>query len=445
MPQPDRSDDRPQRSGPVSDGSASRARAARILAEVLADGATLPEALGRHGGEDEAFVRELCWGTARLAPRLEHFVRKHLKRAPRAKDMDVHALLLIGAYQLGWMNVPAHASVHATVEATGRLGKNWAKGLVNAVLRRLSETDLHADDGLPDVARHAHPEWLLGALRRAWPDDWLAIVEAGNARPPLTLRARGDRDEALAHLADAGIEAHAGRWAPAAIYLREARDVREVPGFVEGDFSVQDEGAQLAAVLLDAAAGERVLDACSAPGGKALHILQQTPTVELTAVDIDARRCERIRENLGRGGVEATVVEGDASTPAAWWDGRLFDRILVDAPCTATGILRRQPDVRLLREEGDVAKLATVQGELMDALWPLLKAGGTLVYCTCSVLPEEGEMIIEAFAAAHPDAVVSPIGADWGVARGAGRQLLPTAGEHDGFFYARLTRAAQDA
>lgn len=425
------------------DGSASRARAARILAEVLAGSATLPEALGHHAdgttGADEAFVRELCWGTARHALRLEHFVSAHLKHPPRARDLDVHALLLIGGYQLGWMNVPAHACVHATVAATRRLGKQWARGLVNAVLRRLSETDLH-DDGLPDAARHDHPVWLLSMLRGAWPDHWQQIVAAGNSRPPMTLRCAGERTAALAALHAAGVDAEPTVVAAQGIQLQAPRDVRELPGFADGALSVQDEGAQLAAELLDAQPGERVLDACAAPGGKTLHIAQRTTQLELIALDLDARRCERIRENLRRGNAHAEVIAGDAAVPEGWWDGVPFDRILLDAPCTATGILRRQPDVRLLRREGDVAKLARLQRELLEALWPLLRVGGTLVYCTCSVLPQEGGMIVEAFAQAHPDALVSPIDANWGLPLGPGRQLLPTMDAHDGFFYARLQR-----
>lgn len=426
------------------EGSESRARAARILGDVLA-GTPLPEAFGRHGGDpvDTAFVRELAWGAARMAPRLEHLVRAHLTRPPRTRDLDIHALLLIGAYQLGWMKVPAHACVHATVAATSVLGKDWARGLVNAVMRRLSERDLSDDSDLPEAARLNHPDWLLAELRAAWPEQADGIIAAGNARPPMTLRCREPREEALVRLTGAGLEARPGTLCETAIRLEHPVDVGAVPGFDQGAFSVQDEGAQLAAVLLDARPGDRVLDACAAPGGKTLHIAQRTPEAEVTALDVDGRRCRRIRENLERAGVTegVRVLEGDARRPDPELAADGYHRILVDAPCSATGILRRQPDVRILRRPGDVAKLASVQLELLEALWPLLRPGGRLVYCTCSVLPREGPMVVEAFLAGHPEAVVRPIEAEWGTPRGPGRQLLPTTDAHDGFFYACLERA----
>lgn len=424
-------------------GARARATAARILTEVLAGRATLPEALARHrpDPEDAPFVRELAWGTARHGLRLDHLVRSRLKRPPRNRDLDVHALLLIGTYQLGWTQVPPHASVHATVAACDVLGKPWARGLVNAVLRALARTDPAADDpALPEPARLDHPAWLLEALRARWPERWRAVVDAGNARPPLTLRVHGDRDATAAALAEAGFPSRPGRVAATALQLERSADVTQLPGFAEGRLSVQDEGAQLAALLVHARRGERVLDACAAPGGKALHLLQRTPGLALLALDGDPRRCERIEENLARGGVRAEVRAADATRPRDWWDGEPFHRILVDAPCTATGILRRQPDVRLLRRQDDVATLARLQRALLEALWPLLAPGGTLVYCTCSVLPEEGEGVVQPFLEAHRDAVAETIDLGAGERRGPGVQLAPTADAHDGFFYARLRR-----
>jgi 16S rRNA (cytosine967-C5)-methyltransferase len=431
----------PRRAEP---GAAARATAARILAEVLAGRATLPEALARHRPEpeDSSFVRELAWGTARHGLRLDHLVRSRLKRPPRSRDLDVHALLMIGAYQLGWTQVPAHASVHATVAACDVLGKGWARGLVNAVLRALARTDPNADGpSLPEPARLDHPAWLLEALRARWPGHWPEVVAAGNARPPLTLRVHGDRDAMAATLAEAGFPTRPGRVAATALQLETPAEVTRLPGFAEGRLSVQDEGAQLAAELLGARPGERVLDACAAPGGKTLHLAQRTPGLALLALDSDPRRCARIEENLARGGVRAEVRAADATRPEDWWDGVPFDRILVDAPCTATGILRRQPDVRLLRRQDDVAKLARTQRALLEALWPLLAPGGTLLYCTCSVLPEEGEGVVQPFLEAHRDAVAETIDVGAGEPRGPGLQLAPTADAHDGFYYARLRRA----
>jgi 16S rRNA (cytosine967-C5)-methyltransferase len=358
--------------------------------------------------------------------------------------MDVHALLMIGAYQLGWTQVPPHAAVHATVAATELLRKRWARGLANAVLRRLSE-GLPRDEELPDGARYALPEWLLERLRAAWPEHWERIAEAAMARPSFTLRALDHA--AAAALATEGDELRRGELAANALYLKPARDVHDVPGFETGEVSVQDEGAQLAAELLGARDGDRVLDACAAPGGKTLHIAQRTPGAELVAVEADAERAQRITENMARGGRDCTLHVADATAPDTWWDGRPFDRILLDAPCSATGILRRQPDVRLLRRQDDVAKLAALQRSLLEALWPLLAADGTLLYCTCSVLPEEGPMIVRAFLDAHPEAVVSDLSTQLHrptvLPAGPGVQLLPTADAHDGFFYARLLRSAQ--
>ena len=429
------------------EGVAARVRAARVLADVLARRATLPEALARHNGPaaDDSFVRELCFGTARHALRLDHEVRHHLRQAPRAKDLDVHALLLLGGYQLAHTDVPDHAAVHATVAATAGLGKGWARGLVNAVLRKLAGADLRGDDpSLPDVARFGLPEWWLQRLRDAWPQDWQAIVNAGNARPPMTLRSRRKRSLTLAALADAGIAAHAGTLSNTAIYLEQPLPVTALPGFADGELSVQDEGAQLAAPLLGAAPGERILDACAAPGGKALHLAQMEPAAEILALDVDPRRCQRIRENVARAGVTIDVRTGDGRTPRQWWDGKPFDRILVDAPCSATGILRRQPDIRLQREAADMPELLRLQRDLLRNLWPLLRIGGRLLYCTCSVLAEENEDVIGAFLAEHDDALCLPIvfgnAPEQARPRAFGQQLLPTVAEHDGFYFALLER-----
>ena len=458
----------PRTGTPGDAGSQSRALAARALGDVLGNRASLPDAFERHqrplglSDRDRAFARELAWGAARFAPRLDHLVRRHLARPPRSRDLDVHALLMVGAYQLGWLDVPTHAVVHATVGATKVLRKDWARGLANAVLRRLSEDplvmvgDTASDDAgrpetdLPDEARYAHPAWLLERLRDAWPAHWERIVAGGNARPPFTLRCV-DAASAVPALEAAGFEVRRGALAPTALYLDSAAPVDELPGFAEGALSVQDEAAQLAARLLDPAAGSRVLDACAAPGGKTLHLLQHAQDLELVAVELEARRAERIEENLERGDARAALVVADVVDVDSWWEGERFDAILLDAPCTATGILRRQPDVRLLRREGDVAKLAATQRALLEALWPLLEPGGTLLYCTCSVLPEEGSMIVQAFAEAHPDALVSDArellsclddpDVDSVVPTPVGIQLLPTVADHDGFFYARLRRA----
>lgn len=437
---------------PRAEGVDARARAARVLAEVLAGRATLPESLARQpaiaepgNAEDEAFVRELCYGSARHAFELDHEVRRHLRQAPREKDLDIHALLLIGAYQIRHLDVPDHAAVHATVAAAEALGKPWATGLLNAVLRKVIREEQTPVADLPAALRWNHPDWWLEKLQQQWPEDWEQMVAAGNARPPMTLRSRRKRLLGLAELEQAGIPCHPGEVADSAIYLHQPLPVAAIPGFQEGEFSVQDEGAQLAASLLGAAAGERLLDACAAPGGKTLHLAQMAPAAGILALDVDGRRCERIRDNLRRGQARAEVRVGDGRQPAKWWDGKPFDRILVDAPCSATGILRRQPDIRLLRRADDISELTQLQGELLRALWPLLRKGGRLLYCTCSVLREENDDVIRGLLAGHADARVLPIEAAWGRATDFGRQLLPTSAAHDGFYFCLLSKRAGEA
>lgn len=432
---------------PADTGAAARAAAARILHRVRVRGQKLADAFAAESQTiptgETAFVRELCWGSARLSLRLDHWVSQTLQRPLPAKNRDLHALMMIGAYQLGWMRVPARAAVHATVAATANLHKPWARGLVNAVLRKLSKLDLHSDE-LPAAARFSHPPWLLDMLRRDWPQQWQEIARCGNQRPPLTLRVGGDaraRQSTRDALQTAGLHLRAGHLADSALYVSPPQAVADLPGFAEGRISVQDEAAQLAAGLLAPHPGARILDACAAPGGKALHLLQQTAAVDLLALDTDAQRIALIQENLQRCGVQAQLVTGDAQTPQQWWDGTAFDYILLDAPCSATGILRRQPDIRLLRRARDIQPLTEMQLLLLQRLWPLLKPGGTLLYCVCSVLKCEGATLVQTFLNRQADARPDPLPVTWGQACGAGRQLLPRQDEYDGFFYARLTRS----
>ncbi len=389
-------------------------------------------------GRDRGLLQQLCYGTLRQAPRLQGILGQLLDKPLRDKDADVQSLLLCGLYQLEDTRIPDHAAVSATVAATRALKKPWAKGLSNAVLRRfLRERELLLA-ALDDSARAAHPQWLYDTLRAQWPAHSDQIIHANNNQPPMTLRVNAQqiqRDPYRAMLVEAGIESSAGLLSPQAIYLKAPVDVTELPGFAEGMVSVQDEGAQMAALVLAAQAGERVLDACAAPGGKSCHILEVQPGItELVAADVDALRLERVEENLQRLRLPATRLEMDAAKPPADLAAN-FDRILVDAPCSASGVIRRHPDVKLLRREQDIPALGKQQRDILDGLWPLLKGGGRLLYATCSVLEGENDDVIGLFLQHHPDATVVPIEADWGEETRYGRQLLPSGHGPDGLFY----------
>lgn len=428
-----------------------RARAAQLVNSVVEGGKSLSGLLEAAApAEDRALLQELCYGVIRHWYRLEAIAARLLDKPLKRKDGDVHALLLAGLYQLLEMRVPAHAAVSETVAATRDLRKAWSKNLINALLRRHlreSEQLLTLVDADPEAAT-LMPGWLLDLLQQAWPGQWQAVVAASNARAPMTLRvnlARGDREAYLASLHAAGIAAESLPWTEAGVQLGAPCDVSALPGFETGAVSVQDAAAQLAAPLLDARAGERILDACAAPGGKTAHILERLQaaggTASVTALDVDAGRLQRVEATLQRLGLMAQVRRGDAATPAGWWDGQLYDRILLDAPCSATGVIRRHPDIRLLRRATDIPQLAAGQLRILAALWPLLKPGGRLLYATCSILPTENADTVRAFLGAQADARLLPIAADWGVDTGFGRQLLPGERDMDGFFYACLEKA----
>ena len=414
------------------------------LAEVFS---ALPPALA---GE-RALIQEMAYGTLRwhfqLLPLLISFLDKPIKES----DADLKALLMVGFYQLLHMRVAPHAAVKETVEAAIVLKKDWAKGMTNAVLRRLLReaeqvrARIDADENLA----LAHPAWLLARIKTAWPDDWRAIAAANNARPPLTLRVhlgKITRAAYLARLAAAGIAAHAVPEVDSALTLESPVAVESLPGFASGEVSVQDAAAQLAGALLDVRPGERVLDACAAPGGKAAHILERVPQAALLALDVDAQRLVRVRENFARLGLSGGIAQGDAARPADWWDGRPFDHILLDAPCSATGVIRHHPDIRLHRTPADIERVVASQAHLLNALWPLLASGGKLLYVTCSILPEENALQMAAFLARQPDAQAW-IPAQAALKRharpaGTGFQILPGCADMDGFYYAGVTKIA---
>ena len=429
-----------------------RAIAAQALAAIAFDGMSLRAAFDRFSStqiapRDRALISALLHDGARWWLRYSGALARLMDKPLPARDRDVHALLVLGLIQLDVMQFPEYAAVAATVEAARALRRPTFAGLVNAVLRRwLRERNAIVESLDADPVTHsAHPQWLLDAFAADWSDTSSSIVAANNREAPLWLRVnrrRSSRGDLLARFAEADIEASADSELPDAITLTSSVDVTRLPGFSDGAFSVQDGAAQFAASLLDVQSGQRVLDACAAPGGKSAHILE-TADVELFAVDRDPKRLPRMRDNLDRLGLMNTRVElraADAARPNDWWNGVAFDRILLDAPCSATGIIRRQPDVKLHRRASDLAPLVDTQTNLLDALWPLLKPGGRLVYATCSVLADENQNRIAAFltrnADAHPTAARPE---RWRVA-GAGTQNLPGENGMDGFFYAVLEK-----
>ena len=428
-----------------------RAIAVKVISRVVDSGLTLDAALVEHlhalkRRDDQGFVKELCFGTLRWFDQLEFILGRYLSKPLKQRDSDIRMLILVGLYQLHYLNTPAHAAVSETVGATLELDREWAKPLVNAVLRR-SQREFHQvlselDQGAP--ARHSHPQWLADRIKGDWPDLWEAILQANNQRPPQHLRVnvlRSSREDYLDKLHRTGIQAQKTGLTPCALQVLHPVDVNQLPGFKDGDVSIQDAGAQLAATLLDPQPGNRVLDACAAPGGKTAHICEIQPSIaEITAIDVDEKRIDRLRANLARLKLDATVIKADAARTDTWWDGRLYDRILLDAPCSATGVIRRHPDVKRLKSPEQLPILQNTQSELLASIWPLLKQGGKLVYSTCSILRDENGRVIETFLDTHPSANTEAIRAEWGITTEYGRQLLPCLDATDGFYYAVLTR-----
>lgn len=429
-----------------------RLAAAKALAAVLSGKASLnsslPTQLDKVEDRDRGFSQDLAFGTARWQPRLSALAEKLLQKPFKAADADVEALLLVGLYQLLYTRVPAHAAIGETVGCADKLKKPWAKGLLNAVLRnaqRESET-IFAELERDPVVRTAHPRWLQKSLKAFWPEQWEAICAANNAHPPMILRVNRrhhSRDAYLALLGEAGIAATPCIYSRDGIVLEAAADVRSLPGFAEGWISVQDEAAQLAADLLDLAPRQRVLDACCAPGGKTCHILEAEPALAgVVAVDLEAKRLVRVKENLERLGLDAELIAADGRDIDKWWDGKPFQRILLDAPCSATGVIRRHPDIKLTRQPDDIVALAQLQGELLDAMWKTLEVGGILLYATCSTLPTENTEVIAAFLERTPGARELDLATAAGIKQPHGRQLLAQQGGHDGFYYAKLIKIA---
>jgi len=393
-----------------------------------------------------ALVQELAYGTLRHWGTLDAMTR-HLAAKP-ISDSLLHALVSVALYQLDHTRAPAFAVVDRAVEAAAELAKPAAKRWVNAVLRRYlrERRTLSISVRRDAVARWSYPRWWIVRIKADFPDDWESILEAGNSRPPLTLRVNrrvSSRADFIATLTEQAVTCEAiGEFG---VTVNPPRPVTELPGYAEGAFSVQDAAAQWAAPLLDVTGGMRVLDACAAPGGKTAHLAELVDAI-VTALDRDAARLERVMANLERLRLAARVqvLCGDAGDPSGWWDGQPFDRILADVPCSASGVVRRHPDAKWLRRQGDIAAFTRDQRRILDALWPLLAVGGKLLYATCSVFRSENDAQIDEFLARHPDALRETITFPANV-RHLGGQLLPSASRpvhnQDGFFYALLRKA----
>ncbi len=426
-----------------------RIAALLALAEVLDEHKSLADSTALSGlrdSRDSALARHLAYGVLRWLTALEWLAAQLFTKPLKQRDRDVRRLVLIGLQQLWHDQTASHAAVNETAECARLLGKPWAVGLVNAVLRRFQREQQTLLAGLDQHdARFAHPRWLRDEIRQDWPDQWQSIFDANNQQAPLWLRLNRqqvDEDVLRRQLQDAGFETTDHPYAKDALCITPAAAVAEIPGFEKGWLSVQDPAAQLARDLLAPQAGERILDACAAPGGKTAHLLESCPEIKLTVLDKQSSRVDQIHQNLQRLSLSADTLVGDAAAPEAWWNGEKFNKILLDAPCSATGVIRRHPEIKWLRSRDRVDAVVQTQATLLAALWPLLESGGVLVYATCSILKRENELQIQGFLEQHGDAERVNIAVDWGTELACGRQIMPGEVQMDGFFYAVLRKSA---
>lgn len=406
-----------------------RAQIARIFADILVKGSTLDDALIRHEATDDSFVKAHSYGLCRWFYQLTAIAKQLLDKPLKDKDADIYALILLGLHQIYHSTMKPYAVVTETVDAVLDLKKTWAKGLVNACLRRT----LREKNNLLEVAQkeetafYAHPKWIIDHFKKSWPNDWKKILEANNHQAPMALRVNKND-------------------AQTCVYLEVPLPVKDIAGFAEGSVSVQDEASQYVAPLLQLKTNERVLDACSAPGGKTGHLLETESKIHLTALDVSELRLQKVKQNLERLKLDSNVklTAGDACQTESWFDGNLFDKILIDAPCSGAGVIRRHPDIKLLRRKSDLQSFSEQQKKILNSLWPLLKVGGLLLYTTCSVMPDENEEVIEIFLKAHSDAQAQKIQLPIGFAQAYGWQCFPEIGRHDGFYYCLLSKADQN-
>jgi 16S rRNA (cytosine967-C5)-methyltransferase len=421
-----------------------RSLAAQALEQVVENGQSLSNVLPplqqKVSDKDKALLQELCYGVLRTLPQLNWLVTKLMARPMTGKQRTIHYLIIVGFYQLLYTRIPAHAALAETVEGAVAVKRPQLKGLINGVLRQFQrqQEELLAEFAQNET-RFLHPSWLLKRIKNAYPQQWESIIEANNQRPPMWLRVNRNhhsRDAWMQLLEETGLNGFPHPDYPDAVRLETPAPVHALPGFDDGWVTVQDASAQGCMTWLTPENGEQILDLCAAPGGKTTHILEVAPEANVLAVDVDEARLSRVYDNLKRLGMKAQVKQGDGRYPAQWCGEQQFDRILLDAPCSATGVIRRHPDIKWLRRDRDIPELAGLQREILDAIWPHLKSGGTLVYATCSILPEENCEQVRAFLERTPDVVLS----DTGTQEQPGIQNLPGAEDGDGFFYAKLIK-----
>jgi len=426
-----------------------RLNATKILLSVIRDGQSLTSALDHlftsvTDPQQRAFIQAICYGVVRYYPRLYYILQQLLSKPLRTKDSDIEMLLLIGLYQLSYMRIKPYAAVSETVAACQK--KVWAKRLINAVLRQYgrNQTELDNRADLSAEALYSHPQWLLDKIVADWGQHANALLAANNQQAPMVLRVnlmQTSREAYLQQLNQVGINASIQNDCQTAIILQQPVTVEKLPGFYQGLVSVQDTAAQLAATLLDLRPGQQVVDLCAAPGGKTAAILEFCANdIQLLAIDIDDNRLQRITDNLTRLKLSATVQKGDAEHPEQWAEKQRFDRILVDAPCSGLGVIRRHPDIKLLRRESDLMALQASQQRILEAAWTRLKPGGILLYATCSILKQENEQQIERFLNSHCDASEIKLEVNWGITQTVGRQILTAESTMDGFYYAKLIK-----
>lgn len=424
--------------------SNARVAAALSIKDVLSDSSLTPALeyyTANLSPQDKGLSKAIAYGVCRYYFSLSQLVNKHLQKPLRKKDNDVYALLLVGAFQRFHLDLPPYAAIDSVVEACKSLNKDWAVKLVNAVMRKVNQQE-------KPKPQFEHPDWLIEQIKKAYPEQFRQVIQANNQQPPLCLRvnnAQISRNAYLEKLADEGIEAVKGLLSEQAIYLLDKpSNITALPGFKDGLVSVQDESPQLCASLIELEPNLKVLDACAAPGGKTCHMLESEPDLsEMWAVDIDANRLERVEENLQRLNLRASLIAADICMLDDWYDGQAFDRILCDAPCSATGVIRRHPDIKLLRKEDDIFQLAKLQSQVLESLWQCLKPGGILLYATCSILPKENKYAIKSFLESHSDAQLIPISLPKGIESDYGWQMLPEDNAQDGFFFAKIRKAEQ--